>query len=130
MSGERPSLHMTVKMLARTLSTPVKAGTFITVLDIRRIASELGVPVAVREDRRRIIEEFLLASIDYGRFVEALERVRGLIVERRRRLEELTGLYRGSRGLVEEYLEACEEALRAIDEAVDLYRRFYSREQR
>ena len=126
MSEERPSLTMVLKNLARILATPYRAGTFVTITDVRNIALKLDIPVAVKEDRRRVIEEFLLAAVDYGRLPEALAMLRGVVESRKARLEGLVEEYPGSRGLVEEYIEASVNAIRAIEEAEEVYRRFYA----
>ncbi len=126
MESERPSLTMVIKNLARILATPYRAGTFITLVDVRNIAVKLDIPVAVKEDRRRVIEEFLLAAVDYGKLSEALAMMKELVESRRARLEGLADEYPGSRSLVEEYIEASVNAVRAIEEAEEVYRRFYA----
>jgi hypothetical protein len=115
-----------VKAVTRTLTSPAKTGTLITIPDLRRIASRLDLPITIRNDRAWILEELMRIAIDYGKLPELVEELKTLIRVRAERLEELALEYPASRKLVEEHIESSRRALALLEDLKEVYYRFSS----
>ena len=51
----KPTLYIMIKRIARRLSTPAKAGVYISIPDLTKIADTLDIPLTIRRDRRWVI---------------------------------------------------------------------------
>jgi len=125
-SKEGPSLHAMIKSAARALSTPARSGTMVTIVDIRRVASELGLPVTLKGDRAWILEELMRTAVDYGKLPELVESLKKLVRTRARRLEELARSYPSGVELVEDYIEASRRLESMLDDLKEVYIRYES----
>lgn len=72
MAGAR-SVHVAIKRVARRLARPARAGVYISIPDMVRVAGEIDVPLPVRQDREWVAEELLKAALDYGKLEEVCD---------------------------------------------------------
>lgn len=109
------SLHVTIRRVARRLARPAKAGVYISIPDLVKIAGAIDVPLPVRQDREWVAEELLKAALDYGRLDAACQALINLIRERIAEVEALAKTYTGAAELLESYLEAANETVEELE---------------
>ncbi len=125
----RPTLITLIKMAARTLATPAKVGTLITIPDLVEVARRNNIPIAVRGTREWIIEELLKTAYDYG----VLDKVCGDLIElverRYRKLTELTRDLPDSGELYRWVRDGLSNVKRILGTLVDAYRELQAGKQ-
>lgn len=108
------SLHVVIRRVARRLARPARAGVYISIPDMVRIAKAIDVPLPVRQDREWVVEELLKAALDYGRLGEACQAFIDLIRERMFEAEALVKTY-GAAELLEPYQRAASKTIEELE---------------
>ncbi len=114
MVGAR-SVHVAIKRVARRLARPARAGVYISIPDMVRVAGEIDVPLPVRQDREWVAEELLKAALDYGKLREACDALISLVKERIAEAEELARTYAGAEDLLKPYIQAAHETIEELE---------------
>ncbi len=112
---ERATLVTLLKSLAKRLAIPAKAGVYISVPDLRVIASKLDLPLTVREDRRWVIEELLKTAYDYEKLDVLCDELKRLILNRLEKLESIAAMYPASMKLLDDPRRSAEETIERIE---------------
>lgn len=114
MAGAR-SVHVAIKRVARRLARPARAGVYISIPDMVRVAGEIDVPLPVRQDREWVAEELLKAALDYGKLEEVCDALISLIRERIAEAEELARTYAGAGDLLRPYIQTARETIEELE---------------
>lgn len=116
---EGGSVVAAIRRAARRLSRPARAGVYVSIPDMVKIAGAAGIPLAVRQDREWVAEELLKSALDYGKLDEVVQALIDLLRERIREARELAEEYDAVE-LVEPYWNAVEETVGELERLREL----------